>query len=244
MKKAVAIFLMTALMLSLIACGKGKGFEIPDVFGINYSDAVEVLEADGYEVKAIETSVDGIPEKLLYPLENVPKGTVFKVDDYIIDNSGNITKNYDIVYDEGLISEDKSIVIYYAKEDYVYKKVSDNLDVETTTSSEGSSSQQSSTTVSEEPSEKTDDTGIDADFKSAMDSYEKFMNDYVDFMKKYYANPSDLSLLADYADFMSDYTNYVEDFEAWEDEDLNSAELAYYIDVQTRVNKKLLEVTQ
>lgn len=244
MKKVVAIFLMTVLMLSLVACGKEKGFEIPDIFGINYSDAVEVLEAEEYEVKAIETSVDGISEKLLYPLENVPKGTVFKVDDYIIDNIGNITKNYDIVHDEGLISEDKSIVIYYAKEDYVYKKDSDNLDVETSTSSEGSFSQQSSTTVSEEPSEGTDDTGIDPDFKAAMDSYEKFMNDYVDFMKKYKANPTDLGLLADYTEFLNDYDKYVKDFEEWDDNDLNSEELSYYTEVQARVSKKLLEVAQ
>ena len=85
---------------------------------------------------------------------------------------------------------------------------------------------------------------IDSDFKAAMDEYEEFMNDYVDFMKKYKANPSDLGLLSEYADFMSDYADYVESFDDWEDEDLNSAELAYYLDVQTRVNKKLLEVAQ
>jgi hypothetical protein len=88
--------------------------------------------------------------------------------------------------------------------------------------------------------EKTETLG--SDFKAAMDSYEEFMNKYVEFMKKFNKNPSDLSLLTDYANFMSDYAEYVESFEKWEDEDLNSAELAYYIDVQARVSKKLLEV--
>lgn len=106
------------------------------------------------------------------------------------------------------------------------------------------SSEQQSTNVSEESTIQTDDTSIDPDFKSAMDSYEQFMSDYVDFMKKYQSNPSDLSSLADYADFISDYADYMEDFEAWEDEDLNTAELAYYMDVQTRVTQKLLEVAQ
>ena len=32
--------------------------------------------------------------------------------------------------------------------------------------------------------------------------------------------------------------------EEWENKDLNSDELAYYVDVQSRVSKKLLEVTQ
>ncbi|MBE6762229.1 MAG: hypothetical protein E7551_08095 [Ruminococcaceae bacterium] len=63
-------------------------------------------------------------------------------------------------------------------------------------------------------------------------------------MKKYANNPTDLSLLADYSDYMSKYSDFVEDFEKWESEDLNSAELTNYIDVQARVSKKLLEVAQ
>ena len=86
--------------------------------------------------------------------------------------------------------------------------------------------------------------GLSSDFKSAMDNYEKFMDEYVAFMKKYKANPTDFSLLADYADYMSKYSNFIQSFEEWENKDLNSDELAYYIDVQSRVSKKLLEVTQ
>ena len=85
---------------------------------------------------------------------------------------------------------------------------------------------------------------IGSDFKEAMDSYEEFMNDYVAFMKKYMDNPSDLSLLSSYATYMSDYADMVEKFEEWEDEDLNTAELAYYIEVQGRVSAKLVEVAQ
>ena len=91
-------------------------------------------------------------------------------------------------------------------------------------------------------SKKEDSSLIDPDFKAAMDSYEKFMDEYVAFMKKYSANPSDMNLLADYATYMSKYSKFVEDFEKWDDEDMNAAESAYYLEVQTRVNKKLLEV--
>lgn len=84
--------------------------------------------------------------------------------------------------------------------------------------------------------------GMRKDFKEAMDSYESFMNEYVEFMKKYKANPSDLSLLADYSSFMSRYADFVEKFDSWENQDLNTKESAYYIDVQARVSKKLLEV--
>lgn len=96
--------------------------------------------------------------------------------------------------------------------------------------------------------ESTENTGtgisdgeLRSDFKEAMDSYENFMNDYAEFVKKYKDNPTDTSLLADYADYMTKYADVVEEFDKWESEDLNDAELAYYIDVQARVSKLLLE---
>ena len=49
------------------------GKQVPDVFVINYTEAIEILEADGFEVKAVETSVKSISDKLLYPLETVDK---------------------------------------------------------------------------------------------------------------------------------------------------------------------------
>ena len=91
---------------------------------------------------------------------------------------------------------------------------------------------------------ESDANGLSADFKEAMDSYEAFIDEYVAFMKKYKENPTDLGLLADYADYMSKYAQCMEDFEKWENADMNAAEIAYYIDVQARVSKKLLEVAQ
>lgn len=95
-----------------------------------------------------------------------------------------------------------------------------------------------------ETTNKSDDSVLGAEFKAAMDSYETFMNEYVDFMKKYQDNPSDIRLIGDYADYVKKYSDFVEDFEKWEDEEMNAAETAYYIDVQARVSKKLLEITE
>ena len=87
--------------------------------------------------------------------------------------------------------------------------------------------------------------GVRPEFKEAMDSYETFMNEYCDFMKKYAeSDGTDLGLLADYTEYMGKYGEVVEAFEAWESEELNAAETAYYLDVQTRINQKLLEVSQ
>lgn len=87
--------------------------------------------------------------------------------------------------------------------------------------------------------------GMRPEFKNAMDSYEEFMNEYCDFMEKYAkSDGTDVGLLADYADYMSKYADVVESFEAWDDEEMNAAETAYYLDVQTRISKKLLEVAE
>ena len=117
----------------------------------------------------------------------------------------------------------------------------DNKDTTPTTQPTTEPSSEATTPATED---KKDNNAIDPEFKAAMDSYEEFMDEYVAFMKKYKANPSDLSLLTDYANYMSKYADFVEDFEKWENEEMNAAETAYYIDVQARVSKKLLEAAQ
>lgn len=85
--------------------------------------------------------------------------------------------------------------------------------------------------------------GMRPDFKKAMDSYEDFFDEYVAFMKKYAASDgSDLTLLTDYVAYMSKYADMMADLEAWDSTDMNTAETAYYIEVQSRINQKLLEV--
>ena len=117
----------------------------------------------------------------------------------------------------------------------------DNKDTTPTTQPTTEPSSEATTPATED---KKDNNAIDPEFKAAMDSYEEFMDEYVAFMKKYKANPSDLSLLTDYANYMSKYADFVEGFEKWENEEMNAAETAYYIDVQARVSKKLLEAAQ
>lgn len=236
----ILISVIIAFSVVFASCGKTsgkneiKGNKIPNVFGIYYEDAIDVLEAEGFEVKAIETNVKSISDKLLYPLESSDKGSVFKIDDYILDGNGYLTLNYDILYDEAMVSEDKSIIIYYAKEEYV----SENAVVP----------KEDNTQVSIEPEipvqDKTETKGIRPDFKASLDSYEKFFSEYVAIMKKYANNPTDLSILTDYTRYMSEYVDMMEKFEALEDDDLTVDEVAYYLEVQGRITKKLLEIAQ
>lgn len=87
-------------------------------------------------------------------------------------------------------------------------------------------------------------TGLGKEFKEAMDSYEAFVDEYCAFMKKYSkSNGTDMSLLADYAKYVSKLSDMSSKFEKWNSENMNSAEQKYYLEVQTRTSKKLLEAS-
>lgn len=102
---------------------------------------------------------------------------------------------------------------------------------------------------SEEATSSADDSqglvdGMRPEFKEAMDSYEAFYDEYCDFMKKYAENPSDLKLIAEYANMVSKLDEMNKKFAAWDEEEMNDTELKYYLEVNTRVTQKLLEVAE
>lgn len=80
--------------------------------------------------------------------------------------------------------------------------------------------------------------------REAMDAYEAFMNEYCDFMEKYAAEGHPVSMLADYGTMMTKYADMMSKFDALDDGTLSDDDFAYYIDVQARVSKRLLEVAQ
>lgn len=93
-------------------------------------------------------------------------------------------------------------------------------------------------------SENTGDAtgGIRPEFKEAMDSYEAFYTEYCEFMKEYSENPTDLTLLAKYADMLVQAEEMNKAFEAWDEDELSNEELKYYLDVNNRVMKMLVDV--
>lgn len=110
---------------------------------------------------------------------------------------------------------------------------------------EGEDAQSSSESAPSVPETPELIDGMRPEFKEAMDTYEAFFDEYIAFMKKYAeSDGTDLELLSDYADYMSKYAETMEAFEEWENKDLNTAETAYYIEVQTRISQKLLQVAQ
>ena len=83
---------------------------------------------------------------------------------------------------------------------------------------------------------------IRADFKEAMDAYEQFCDEYVAFMKEYKNDATNLELVGKYSEMLKALAEMEDNYSSWEQSDLNTKELQYYIDVQARVSKKMLEV--
>ena len=79
-------------------------------------------------------------------------------------------------------------------------------------------------------------------FKEMMDDYESFMDDYVAFMKKYQNSDDTLGMLEDYNTMMADYAEYMKKVNAVDTDTLSEADLAYYLEVTGRVNKKLASI--
>ena len=86
--------------------------------------------------------------------------------------------------------------------------------------------------------------GMRPDFKEAMDAYEAFYSEYCDFMMEYKKNPTDLTLITKYGELLTKAVEVDEAFAAWDEDDLNNEELKYYLEVNTRVIQKLVDVTE
>lgn len=84
--------------------------------------------------------------------------------------------------------------------------------------------------------------GMRPEFKNAMDAYEVFYDEYCAFMTEYKENPSDMTLLLKYSEMTTKVIEMDEAFTKWDDEDLNSEELKYYLEVNNRVMQKLIDV--
>lgn len=95
-------------------------------------------------------------------------------------------------------------------------------------------------TQTQAPAEATSADGVNPEFKESMDAYEKFMNEYCDFMESY--NADDPTMLVKYTKYMADYTDTMEKLDAIDETQLSAADDAYYIEVMGRINTRLAKV--
>ena len=84
-----------------------------------------------------------------------------------------------------------------------------------------------------------DSDGVTPELKEFLDSYEEFMNEYCDFLDHY--DSDDLSQLMEYTSLMQKYAEYAEKADAYDEKDMSNADLKYYIDVTSRIEKRLID---
>ena len=124
---------------------------------------------------------------------------------------------------------------------------------DTTSAEQDTETVETTETVDEEaePSEEaaSGDESSDADsgllspeFKKTMYDYEAWFDHYCEVMQRYKENPSDIELLSEMTDLLTEETAMLEEMENMDQSEMNAAELAYYLEVTARIEKKLLEV--
>ena len=85
--------------------------------------------------------------------------------------------------------------------------------------------------------------GMRPEFKEAMDSYEEFYEEYCKVLKEYMEDPTDVTVLTQYSDLMQQSIEMAEKFEAWDNGELKTEELKYYVEVNGRVTQMLVEAS-
>lgn len=152
--------------------------------------------------------------------------------EYAEKNSSDLEVSEDKNSDE---STDEKAETENSDETFSEQEKIENSDEQTDVQEE---TENSDSTTSNETSSKD---GIRPEFKEAMDSYEAFFDEYVEFMKKYNSSTDTMSLLNDYMSFMTRYAEAMKGLEEIDESDLSSVEVLYYTEVMTRINAKLIE---
>ncbi len=195
--------------------------EIPNVMSINYTDAENVLKEQGFKTTSVETDASSVLSNDTYN-RSVKKGEVFKV-------NNNTNPNY------YLTTKDKKVTIYYAKDDYVYEEPT-----------EGNNQTTPASITKDEP-KKEEPTSTDTEaWRQFLKDYEAWVDRYIEIVKKYKDNPSDIGLISEYGKLAAETVEWADKAEKYQDElengDFSAEVLKEYIDTLARITQKIAEV--
>lgn len=230
-ERILALILAMFLLLSLGACGENKGNNtklswpttgVGNLLPKPESETGEISSESEklFSVDIAETSMDSFKK---YVEDCKEKG-------FTVDYSGT-TDSYVAKDNNG----NSLSILYYADEEKMSIMVSVPNDEKKTNTE---------TKETEEQTKKS--SGVSPDFKEKLDTCEDFINDYVDFMKKYKNSDDVTSMMTDYADYMSKYADVISQLDSIEKEkdSLSAEDCAYFVKVDARITKKLAEVAQ
>lgn len=83
---------------------------------------------------------------------------------------------------------------------------------------------------------------VTVDFKTAMDSYEQFFNEYVEYMKTIEGTDDAGVIVGAMGDYMTQYADTMSKLDAIDEDSLSPADYAYYMEVHGRIMQKLAEL--
>ncbi|MCI8330486.1 MAG: hypothetical protein HFE04_00120 [Bacilli bacterium] len=88
--------------------------------------------------------------------------------------------------------------------------------------------------------------GVNPEVKKFFDDYEAFMNEYIDFVASYKEQNSPVSMLTRYMEFMKSAAEYASKSDEYmnNSDDFTAADTAYMIEMNARIQKRLLELAQ
>lgn len=98
--------------------------------------------------------------------------------------------------------------------------------------------------VVEEPvTEIVTEDGVNPELKEMLDSYEVFVDQYVEFMEKYNSDPANtVSMLGEYSEMLQQYTDFADKINKYDASSMSTEDYKYYIDVTTRCAQKMAQV--
>ncbi len=230
MRKAIKFLLSTVLVLvSLVACSTEELASVPNVMGIAYTDAQAVIEDAGFKVTAIEADASSILPNTAWD-RSVKKGEVFKVNDETYPAYGNEVMNP--------TNEEKSVTIYYAKEDYTYTEP-DKESVETEPAEEAS---EADTSVPAEASSATE-SPANVEWREWLAEYEAWVDSYIELSEKYTENPTDATIMTEYLDALGKLAEWSIEADEVEIELENDPQaLSEYLETLSRITQKLSQI--
>ena len=93
------------------------------------------------------------------------------------------------------------------------------------------------------PSSAPRSDGVSPEFKQYMDSYEAFFDEYLAFMASMDEEGDGFGVLLRYAEMMERYAEVMDSLDDIDEEELSTADEIYYLEVLSRIERKLLEAS-
>ena len=258
MKRSISVLLILTLCLCLCACSSTTSKNVGEFKLPSYGIATLLPQPDSCVGEIISDSADSFWVDVYETSQEQYNSYVdaCKEAGFFVDYSGS-SFYYDAQNENG-----DSLSISYNEDEQLMSIAIDAATEETEPTTDGTTTPKETepatepktepeteptTEPKEEPTTKPNDNLIDGlrpEFKKAMDEYEDFFEEYCSFMKKMNADPTNLTLLTEYASFLEQYEETMDALEEWENQDMNPAEEIYYLAVVNRINNMLLDAAQ